>query len=380
MTGPSLPAISLFSGVGGLDLGVRQAGFDIRAAVELDLDAAASLRANHFPDAPDRVLQRSITDLPTSEILERASLSEGQVALVVGGPPCTPFSKSGYWLEYKRMGRDPDASLLDEFARVVVDVRPAVVLMENVWGLAYRNHNAVPLGRLVKRLEAADYHLRWQVLNAADYGVPQLRKRVILYGALGQRPPSFPSATHSGWTETRRTFDASLLPYVTAGQAIGDLDGRDDLAEPGERVEGQYGHLLPAIPPGDNYLFYTTKRGHSEPLFQWRSRYWTFLLKLDPERPSTTIQSQPGPYVGPFHWANRRLRILETMRLQTFPDDYTIVAANRRSWQSQLGNAVPPALAEIVARPLVELLRTGSSSASPEPEQLPLPNLARRVA
>ena len=118
----------------------------------------------------------------------------------------------------------------------------------------------------------------------------------------------------------------------------------------------EYGALLPAIPPGENYLFYTEKRGHPEPLFRWRSRYWTFLLKLDPERPSTTIQSQPGPYVGPFHWDSRRLRLLETKRLQTFPDDYIVVARNRRSWQHQLGNAVPPLLAEIVARPLADAL------------------------
>jgi DNA (cytosine-5)-methyltransferase 1 len=154
-----------------------------------------------------------------------------------------------------------------------------------------------------------------------------------------------------------RTFDQSLIPYVTSGQRIGDLEHRDDLAEPDEEVNGRYGALLPAIPPGDNYLFYTEKRGHRDPLFKWRSRYWTFLLKLDPNRPSTTIQSQPGPYIGPFHWDNRRLRLLETKRLMTFPDEYQVVARSRRSWQSQLGNAVPPDLAEIVALPLATAVR-----------------------
>lgn len=353
-----LPAISLFSGVGGLDLGVSRAGFGVRVAVEYDRDSAASLRANHFPDRPDAVFERSIVGLETAQILERAGLAIGEAALCVGGPPCTPFSKSGNWLEYKRTGNDPDASLLDEFARVVEDARPAAVLMENVWGLAYKNHNTVPLSRLVDRLEAAGYRVRWDVLNAADYGIPQLRKRFILYGMLGEDPPEFPAPTHSGWTETRRVIDPNLAPYVTSREAIGELEDRDDLADPDEEVNGRYGHLLPKIPAGGNYLFFTEKRGHPEPLFEWRGRYWTFLLKLDPDRPATTIQSQPGPYIGPFHWNDRRLRLLEVKRFQTFPDNYIVVAKSRRSWQHQLGNAVPPRLAEIVAGPLADALRS----------------------
>lgn len=376
----ALPAISLFSGVGGLDLGAKRAGFHIRTAVEFDRDSAASLRANHFPDRPDQVIDRSITDVPTAELLEMSGLRVGEAALVVGGPPCTPFSKSGNWLEYKRTGNDPDASLLDEFARVVVEARPAAALMENVWGLAYKNHNTVPLARLVGQLEGAGYQVRWQVLNAADYGIPQLRKRLILYATLGQTPPAFPTPTHSGWTETRRTIDASLIPYVTSSDAIGDLEGLDDLSQPDEAVNGRYGHLLPAIPAGDNYLFFTEKRGHPEPLFRWRGRYWTFLLKLDPERPATTIQSQPGPYIGPFHWGNRRLRLLETKRLQTFPDDYIVIARNRRSWQHQLGNAVPPLLAEIVARPLADLLATGGADLALGTQEVELSDLVLQPA
>lgn len=350
-----LPAISLFSGLGGLDLGVRRAGFDVRAAVEWEPDAAASLRANHFSSEPERIVQRSLTDLSTSELLERAGLPVGGAALVVGGPPCTPFSKSGYWLEYKRKGLDPDATLLDDFARVVREAKPEVALLENVHGLAYRNHNAGPLGRLVTQLQAAGYGVAYQVLNAADYGVPQLRKRLFLYAVKGRNPPSFPSPAHSGWTETKRTFDSSLLPYVTSRDVIGSLSACQNPTEPEEHVNGYYGDLLPLIPAGENYLHFTAERGHSNPIFEWRSRYWTFLLKLDPERPSTTIQAQPGPYVGPFHWDNRRLRLLEVKRLQTFPDDYIIVGS-RRSAQVQLGNAVPPLLAAQVAEPLVNVV------------------------
>ena len=120
-------------------------------------------------------------------------------------------------------------------------------------------------------------------------------------------------------------------------------------------MRGKWGHLLPKVPPGENYLHFTARRGYPDPIFEWRSRYWSFLLKLDPERPSPTIQAQPGPNVGPFHWDNRRLRIPELRRLFTFPDDFGFVG-KRASVQSQLGNAVPPLLArrvaEAVGRPL----------------------------
>ena len=109
-----------------------------------------------------------------------------------------------YWLEYKRTGNDPNASLLDEFARVAVEAKPAAVLMENVWSLAYRNHNTVPFGPTgrspgERRLPGS--------LGGPQRGRlrrPQLRKRLILYAMLGDEPPGLPRPTHSGWTETKR--------------------------------------------------------------------------------------------------------------------------------------------------------------------------------
>jgi len=104
--------------------------------------------------------------------------------------------------------------------------------------------------------------------------------------------------------------------------------------------------LLKSIPEGKNYLWHTP-RGAGEPLFGWRTRYWSFLLKLSKGQPSWTIQAEPGPATGPFHWRNRLLSIQELVRLQTFPDEYEIVGS-RRSAQMQVGNAVPPFLAEQV--------------------------------
>jgi DNA (cytosine-5)-methyltransferase 1 len=272
---------------------------------------------------------------------------------LVGGPPCTPFSKSGYWLEHKRRGLDPDASLLEHYVRILDEMRPRMFLLENVSALAYANHNRAWLDFLVESFERLNYSVTQQTVLAADYGVPQRRQRLILVGSL-EGTPAMPEPTHSGPHE-RRVWEAEgRQPHVTTGEAIGDLVDRDDLAEPEEVVGGKYGHLLPAIPPGDNYLFYTEKRGHPTPLFGWRKRYWSFLLKLDPGQPGPTIQAQPGPYVGPFHWTNRRLRLLEIKRLQTFPDKFTI-CGNRRSTQRQIGNAVPP----LLGRRIAEVLAAG---------------------
>lgn len=338
-----LLAISLFSGAGGLDLGVERAGYKVAVSVENDADAAATLRKN-FDDPV--VLERDICKLSTEEILDAAGLGVGESALLVGGPPCTPFSKSGNWLEYKRTGRDPEASLLDEYIRVLREAQPQAFILENVYGLAYKNHNTTWHARLINTCRRHGYKLREKVVLAADYGVPQRRQRFFVIGSRDGRP-DFPEPTHSGPHETRKHYDRSLPAHVTAGDAIGDLVERDDLFEPEEVVNGKYGHLLPDIPPGDNYLFYTEKRKHPKPLFGWRKRYWNFLLKLACDEPAPTIQAQPGPYVGPFHWNNRRLRVLEAKRLQTFPDDYEIVGS-RRSAQVQIGNAAPPLLGEII--------------------------------
>jgi DNA (cytosine-5)-methyltransferase 1 len=134
-------------------------------------------------------------------------------------------------------------------------------------------------------------------------------------------------------------------------------------AEPEEIVKGTYADELHEVPPGDNYLFLTAHRGHPNPRFKWRTRYWTFLLKLAPDRPAPTIQGQPGPWVGPFHWDNRRLRVAELKRLMEFPDDFE-VTGSRRDQQLQIGNAVPPRLALVVSVALrAELRRLGAVDA-----------------
>jgi DNA (cytosine-5)-methyltransferase 1 len=339
-------AISLFSGAGGLDLGVEAAGFHVAAAVEVDDDAADTMEKN-FTGLERQVIRRDLMDLPTRELLRAAGLRRGaRPDLLIGGPPCTPFSKSGFWLDWKRDGLDPNASLLQAYTRVLAEARPQAFILENVYALTYQNKASRPaFERLLREIDNAGYQCRWEVLNAADYGVPQLRPRLFIVGSRRRTPlPELPEPTHSGPWERRPTVDRGRS-HVTAGKV---LAGLVTTPEPGETVRGGYGHLLPAIPPGDNYLYYTVKRGYPKPLFDWRSRYWSFLLKLAPERPSPTIQAQPGPNVGPFHWENRRLRVPELRRLFTFPDDFEF-AGKRSSVQAQLGNSVPPLLAQRVA-------------------------------
>jgi DNA (cytosine-5)-methyltransferase 1 len=368
-------AISLFSGAGGLDLGCEAAGFLTVAAVENNATATRTLLANRerwFPCLGAGAVFEDVVELDATALLDAAGVSRGEATLVHGGPPCTPFSKSGYWLAYKRAGEDPKASLLDSFVEVVAAVQPKAYLMENVYGLAYRNQNRAVFERFIQRMGEAGYSFDHKIMLAADFGVPQLRQRLFCVGVrhdILDVPPAFwrfnwPAPTHSGPHETRSGWDASLAPHITASEALAGLTEANNPREPEEVVKGTFAEELRGVPPGDNYLFWTAKRGHPDPRFEWRKRYWTFLLKLAPDRPSSTIQGQPGPWVGPFHWDNRRLRVAELRRLMTFPDEF-VVLGSRREHQLQLGNAVPPRLGQVVAHALrVELDRIGALDAT----------------
>jgi len=370
--GQQLPVISLFSGAGGLDLAAERVDADplakddvgsgvLRVAVATDYNELA-LKTLSENFAGTQTLVGDIRDMPTDQLLEVAGLRGTSPVLVVGGPPCTPFSKSGFWLEQKRTSQDPNASLLDEYVRVIREARPEAFVLENVQGLTYKTHRA-QFERLLKSLGQLGYNPQWKVLLAADFGVPQLRRRVFVVGRRDGQEFRFPEPTHSGWSERDRKVDETKIPHITARQAFGGLpQGAAPALD--EIVDGQYGELAAEVPPGQNYLWHTERYGGRDE-FAWRSRYWTFLLRLDPDRPSTTLQAQPGPWVGPFHWENvvsqsgelraRRLRKDEMLRLMSFPDDFKI-SGTRADVQRQLGNAVPVELGKAVIRALVSQL------------------------
>lgn len=342
--------ISLFSGAGGLDFGFEAAGFSIRVAHDIDPKSCETLRSNS--SAP--VICGDIHDTSTDELLRAGALRQGDVSVLVGGPPCQPFSKSAYWSggDTRRLG-DPRARTLEAFMRCVHEALPKVFLLENVHGIAYSGKEEGFqlldwLTRAINSQEGTNYTLSWKVLNAAAYGVPQFRQRFFLVGHREGKLFRFPRPTHVevGDAQQPDLFSSGARPlYTTAWDAIGGLQPRqdEDLA-----IRGRWADLVPSIPEGENYLWHTNRKG-GLPLFGWRTRYWSFLLKLAKNRPSWTLQAQPGPAIGPFHWENRRLSVEEMARLQTFPKGLGFIGS-RVAIQRQLGNAVPSLLAEVLAR------------------------------
>src|SRR5581483_2561370 len=193
--------------------------------------------------------------------------------------------------------------------------------------------------------EGTRYKVVSKVLNAASYGVPQTRERIILVGSREGKEFKFPEPAFYDPETSQTSLLQDQEAFRTAWDALGDLGDPEDIEE--TTVTGQWADLLPSIPEGLNYLHHTN-RGKGLSIFGWRRRYWSFLLKLAKRRPAWTLTAQPGPAIGPFHWKNRRLARKELLRLQTFPDDYRVVGTLAEVHR-QLGNAVPSALGEILA-------------------------------
>ncbi|MBL8636198.1 MAG: DNA cytosine methyltransferase [Myxococcales bacterium] len=386
--------ISLYTGAGGLDLGLEAAGFVTTATVEHNALACRTLRANQREDRPWAVLEQSIHDVSSEWLAKSGRVKIGEADILVGGPPCQPFSKSAYWVhgDTKRLG-DPRADTLSAYLRVLRDLQPRVFLLENVFGITYKGKDEA-LNLLQNTIEAinreigTNYSFCWKVLNTANYGVPQVRERFFLIGARDGREFTFPEPTHAevpptgSASDSRRASQLALFdraarqptaiePWRTAWDALGDLDIG---AVRGLQITGKWGDLLPSIPEGQNYLFHTD-RGGGLPLFGWRRRYWTFLLKLAKDRPSWTLQAQPGAGIGPFHWKNRRLTVAEMMRIQTFPDGYVIEGGHTEAVR-QLGNAVPSLMTEILGREVRRQLLDDPASGPLKllpPQRTPIP-------
>jgi len=363
-----LATIDLFAGAGGLSLGAMEAGANVRLAVDNDGPSCATLRANRRVHRAN-VLEADVLALTGTELRELAGLERDEPLLIVGGAPCQPFSKAAYWTDEgaearyrrerargKQLDRPPPPTfvrpddrrtLVEEYWRLVDESDADGFVFENVRSITHPRHRPV-LTALIGAAEESGFKTTLLKLNAADFGVPQLRHRVFLVGSR-RATPGEPAPTHA---KASKSSELSLPSYTTAGPALAPFGG-PDYFEPEELVEGRWAEHLREVPPGGNYKVHTAWGGHPNPTFVTETRYWNFLLKLSPDLPSWTINASPGPWTGPFHWDTRRLRTPELAALQTFPPEYKF-EGSRRERVRQIGNAVPPQLARVVIELAIE--------------------------
>ncbi len=374
--------IDLFAGAGGMSLGFEQAGFDIAAAVEVDPVHCAAHEFN-FPDTV--VIPKSVVGLSAAEIRERAKIGNANIDCVFGGPPCQGFSLIG-----QRILDDPRNNLVLEFVRLVAELDSRTFVFENVKGLTVGKQRSF-LEELVVAFEKAGYEVRlpWQVFDAAQFGVPQHRQRLILMGVKkGERLPSYPLPLTNAADGKRALLN---LPYgPTCLDAIGDLPDADyfstlietdavrtsALKKPSSYAaemrcltnsswhngyvrEWEPGILTSSARTEHTDItrrrFSSTDAGDVEPI----SRFF----KLSPGGLSNTLRAgtdgSRGAFTSPrpIHYAyNRCITVREMARLHGFPDWFRF---HSTKWHGarQIGNSVPPPLARAVAQKVIEALR-----------------------
>ena len=341
-----IQGLSFFSGGGGLDIGAQMAGIKVLTSLDVEKDAIATLRANDFFSHTEHRLDdiRNVTAKDYDKILKT---NNPEKLVLLGGPPCQPFSKAGYWKTLsQRLGPDDPRNMIGSYLGIIDEIKPDGFILENVESILHP-HNRQAVEDLSEALEQMNYNYVLVKANACDYGVPQKRKRVFFI-ASKHKINSLPVATHSENSEEGK------LPYERVIDWIGRFDGIQYLSET-ESTEGLHHDALIQVPSGSNDIALSERRGHVPELFKPGTRYWTFLLKLHPYLPSWTIIAQPGHWEGPFHWNNRRLRNEELAAIQTFPIDYKFVGSPR-SIHKQIGNAVPCLLAQSMCNFLKEII------------------------
>lgn len=326
--------LSFFTGCGGLDLGFEKAGFNTIYATDIDKDSCDTLsinRGNFF--SKDMAVERC--DIIT---LDPKKLPHA-VDLVIGGPPCQSFSASGRRAGGAAGRLDQRGLLFEAYCKIISHVQPKAFVFENVRGILGTNKGE-DWKAITQAFGDIGYTISYRLLDALDYGVPQQRERMFLVGHQLDMPFLFPEPTHGPDSVSGR-------PHITTQQAFSDIDETEDLQSL-KLHGGKYSHLLPLVPPGQNYLYFTAKRGHPKPIFAYRSRFSDFLYKANPETPVKTIIASPGKYTGPLHWENRYFSIQEYMRLQGFPTGFRF-SGSRADIIRQIGNSVSPLIAHQIA-------------------------------
>lgn len=357
-------AISLFSGAGGMDIGINQAGFETLASIELDPYACETLRTNiNHKHGKTRVIEKDIKTIDPVQLMTELGLDVGELDLLFGGPPCQAFSQIG-----KRHSLNDDRGLLlFEMVRFAEALRPRALLIEQVKGLLNApDTDGKPGGvfeQLLDRLDELGYTLKWKVVNAAEYGVPQLRQRVFMVATRDGEPFSFPAATHGNPQQQNLLF--GLPPYRTVGEVINDLGTPH--AVKGSIPENSH---LDVTPQGDKFRISGVPEGlhlsgqlqlPKEQRLNLSKKDTTKFKRLSRTAPSNTLRC--GEIF--FHpLEDRYLTPREYMRIHGYPDDYTLKGPVRGRSGSvrfldqhrQIANSVPPPVAKMLATAILSTL------------------------
>jgi DNA (cytosine-5)-methyltransferase 1 len=317
----SLTIVDLFCGIGGFSQGAESLGLQVDHGFDIDTKSLETWSSNFSGTAHN-------TNLVTEDISTIDSRTPDNVDCVLASPPCNDISV------VNRTNTTSNIQPIKQTGRLIVALEPAFFIFENVPNIKwnYQDH----LDYLTDCLRS-DYTLNTRLLNTAWYGVSQHRVRFILIGVrtdvLDDPPLQFPKPTHGQYGSE---------------ELVNLKDAFSDINEPTDKThlkpkEDNY-ELLKQIPPSLNYSFFTAKRGHPNPQFEWREKFSDFLRKADPDSPAMTITSECGGGNEPYHWNNRKFSEAELKQIQGFPQHFQIpfgYAETRR----QIGKSIPPLFA-----------------------------------
>jgi DNA (cytosine-5)-methyltransferase 1 len=359
-----LNIFSLFSGAMGLDLGFITAGFKIAVANDIDSKAITTCRTN-LPDIP--YIQKSIDHLGSDEILKTSGISKEKIDLLLAAPPCQPYSTAG-----KRRGlKDARSSPLTAFLSLINEFQPRSFVMEEVTGLLSSRIEHVPITErgkqtlnenqqpgsvfklVLEMLKSTGYQYDYRVLNAADYGAPQSRQRLIIIG-LKDGKVSFPEPTH------RLKNDLTKYPksqiWNTLWEGIADIQPS---AMHHTSLAGRAAKYMQSVPPGGNWRHLPEDQIQEAMggAYHAGGGKMGFFRRLAWDEPSPTLLTSPlqkgSMYVHPYEL--RPLSIEEYKRIQGFPDDW-IIEGTLQDQYRQIGNAVPVYLSYAIAQHMKKLL------------------------
>lgn len=347
--------IDLFAGVGGLSYGFAHDNFfEIVASNEILKDMATAYAINH-PTV--KVYNKDIKDFGMSDLESDLHIQEGEIDLVIGGPPCQAYSTVG-----KRLIDDPRGKLFQEYYRVLKEIKPKAFLFENVKGLVSMQKGEL-LKTIISLFESLHYRVEYKILNSADYGVPQIRERVIIFGTKIKNPFHYPTPTHYNREKGNGSLKTGLKPYLTLSEAISDLPfikSGGESFEYSSEPKNEFQKLMRKnsvqkimdhnAPKNNNTLIKIMESlpdgGTPQDLpenLRPKSGFANTYCRLWWDRPSTTITrnlSTPSSSRCIHPKAPRPLTTREGARIQCFPDDY-VFYGSRSAKNLQIGNAVP---------------------------------------